>query len=75
MDGRSNDTDQLRQNVHYSPKSTWNPIDDYYYSYEPVTPVQDANPVPWTPPRPLEEEQHYSQRQHRPLDRLIYGNY
>ena len=47
--------DQLRQNVHHSPKSTSNTIDDYYY-YEPVTPVQDVDPVPHTPPRPLEEE-------------------
>ena len=37
--------DQLHQNVHYSPESTSNPIDDYYYSYEPVTPVQDIDPV------------------------------
>ena len=48
--------DQLCQNVHYSPESTSNPTDDYYYSYEPVTPVQDVDPVPQTPPRPLEEK-------------------
>ena len=47
---------QLTQSVHHSPKSTLNAIDDYYY-YEPVTPVQDVNPVLQTPPvRPLEEE-------------------
>ena len=51
--------DQLRQNVYHSPKSTSNLIDDYYY-YEPVTHVQDINPVSQTPsPRPLEEEQRY----------------
>ena len=48
--------DQLRQNIHYSPKSTSKPIDDYYYSYEPATSVQDVDPVPRTPPRPIEEE-------------------
>ena len=32
--------DQLRQNVHYSTESTSNPIDDYYYSHEPVAPLQ-----------------------------------
>ena len=48
--------DQLHQSVHHSPKSTSNVIDDYYYQ-EPVTPVQDVDPVPQTaPPRPLEEE-------------------
>ena len=51
--------DQLRQNVHYSPESTSNPIDDYYYSYEPVTPVQDVDPLLRTPSRSLEEEQRY----------------
>ena len=45
--------DQLRQNTHYSPESTSNPGDDYYYSYKPVTPVQDVNPVSQNPPRPL----------------------
>ena len=49
--------DQLCQIVHYSPESTSNPIDDYYYSYEPIPPVQDIYPVPRSPPRPLEEEQ------------------
>ena len=48
--------DQLHQYVHYSPESTSNPIKDYYYSYEPVTPVQDVDPAPLTPPRQLEEE-------------------
>ena len=42
--------DQLSQNVHYSLESTSNPINHYYYSYEPVTPVQDVDPVPQTPP-------------------------
>ena len=36
--------DQLHQYVHHSPKSTSNSMDDYYY-YEPVTPVQDVDPV------------------------------
>ena len=67
--------DQLRQNVHYSPKSTSNPTDDYYYSYEPVTPDQDVNPVPRTPPKPLGEERCYRQRQHCPPDRFIHENY
>ena len=59
MDARRSDIyiDQLRQSVHHSPKSTSNAIDDYHY-YEPVTPVQDVDPVPRTPPpRPLEKEQ------------------
>ena len=38
--------DQLRRKVHYSPESTSNPIDDYYYSYEPVTPIQDIDQLP-----------------------------
>ena len=45
--------DQLRQNGNYLPESTSNPIDDYYYSYKPVTPTQDVNPVSRTPPRLL----------------------
>ena len=52
---------QLRQNVHYLPESTLNPIDGCYYSYEPVTPVQDVDPVSCTLPRPLEEERCYPQ--------------
>ena len=49
--------DQLRHSVHRSPESTSNTIDDYHY-YEPVTPVQDVDPVPQTHlPKPLEEEQ------------------
>ena len=48
--------DQLRQNVHYSPESTSNVIDDCYYSYEPVTAVQNVDPVLQPPPIPLEEE-------------------
>ena len=51
--------DQLRQNVHDSCEPTSNSIDDYYYWHEPVTPVQDVDPVPQIPPRPLEEERHY----------------
>ena len=47
--------DQLRQNVHHSPRSTSNAMDDYCY-YKPVTPVQEVDPVPQTSPRPLEEE-------------------
>ena len=46
--------DQLHQNVHRSPKSTSNTIDDYY-CYELVTPVQDVDPVPRTPPSRLIE--------------------
>ena len=51
--------DQLLQSVHQSPKSTSNAIDEYRY-YEPVTPVQEVDPVPLTPPpKPLEEEPHF----------------
>ena len=67
--------DQLRQKVHRSPKSTSNMINDYYY-YEPVTLVEDVNPVLQTPPqRTLEEEERYTQRQYRLPERLIHENY
>ena len=67
--------DQLRQIVHYSPESTSNSIDNYYYSYEPVTSVQDGDSVLRTPPTLLEEERYYPQRQYRPPDRFIHGDY
>ena len=67
--------DQLRQNIYHSPKSASNQSDGYYYSYEPVTSVQDVNPVPQTSPRPLEEKQPYPQQQHCPPHRLIHENY
>ena len=64
--------DQLRQKVHCSPEFTPNPIDDYSYSYELVTPAQDANPIPRIPPRPLEEVQCYPHLQQLPPDRFIH---
>ena len=67
--------DELCEYIHYSPESSSNPIDDYYYSYQPVTPVQEVDPVLLTPPRPLEEKRRYPQRQHRPLDCFIHENY
>ena len=67
--------DHLHQNVHYSLEYTSNPFNDYYYSYEPVTPVQDVAPVLQTPPRPLEEGRRYTHQQHCPPDRFIHGNY
>ena len=53
--------DLLHQNVHYTPESTSNRINEYYYLYEPVTPHQDAHPVLRTPSRSLEEERRYPQ--------------
>ena len=66
--------DQLRQNVHCSPEPTSNSINDYYFSYEPVT-VQDVDPVPRTRQRLLEEERCYPQRQHSSPDRFIHVDY
>ena len=64
--------DQLHQSVHHSLKSTSNVIDDYHY-YEPVTPVQDVDPVPRTPPpRPLlEEDQRIDPVSRTPPPRLL----
>ena len=63
---------QLLQNVNQSPRSTSNAIDDYCY----YLPVQEVDLVPLTPPpRPLEEEQCYSRRQHRPPARFIHESY
>ena len=67
--------DQLCQNVHYWRKSTSNPIDDYFYSYEPFSPLEDVDPVPRNPPRLLQEERRYPQRQCHLKDRFINGNY
>ena len=64
--------DQLLQSIHQSPQSTSNAIDDYCY-YEPVTPVQEVDPVPLIPPpRLLKEEQGYPRRQHCPPARFIH---
>ena len=48
--------DQERQNIHHSLKSISNQFDAYYYLYEPVTPVQDVDPILQTPARSLEQE-------------------
>ena len=50
--------------------STSNTIDDYC-CYEPVTPVQEVDPVPGTTSRPLQEEPRYPRRQHRPPARNV----